>query len=242
MKLEVRGLSFAYGPKKVLDELSFSVQAGEFVSILGPSGCGKSTVLNLLAGLLRPAAGEVLVDGARVEGAGNGRFAYMPQDDLLFPWKTILQNVCLYGKIHGTEAAAREQALSHMAAFGLAGYENAYPGDLSGGMRQRAAFLRTALCSAEILLLDEPFGALDVISRGDMQDWLLSMRADLGRTALLVTHDIDEALYLSDRILVLRGSPAQIVREVDVRMEGKTRQWLYDQGALTGEIHRCIKA
>ena len=224
MKLEkVRGLSFAYGPKKVLDELSFSVQAGEFVSILGPSGCGKSTVLNLLAGLLRPAAGEVLVDGARVEGAGNGRFAYMPQDDLLFPWKTILQNVCLYGKIHGTEAAAREQALSHMAAFGLAGYENAYPGDLSGGMRQRAAFLRTALCSAEILLLDEPFGALDVISRGDMQDWLLSMRADLGRTALLVTHDIDEALYLSDRILVLRGSPAQIVREVDVRMEGKTR-------------------
>ncbi len=98
MKLEVRGLSFAYGPKKVLDDLSFSVQAGEFVSILGPSGCGKSTVLNLLAGLLRPAAGEVLVDGARVEGAGNGRFAYMPQNDLLFPWKTILQNVCLYGQ------------------------------------------------------------------------------------------------------------------------------------------------
>ena len=148
MKLEVRGLSFAYGPKKVLDDLSFSVQAGEFVSILGPSGCGKSTVLNLLAGLLRPAAGEVLVDGARVEGAGNGRFAYMPQNDLLFPWKTILQNVCLYGKIHGTEKAAREEALTHMAAFGLAGYENAYPGDLSGGMRQRAAFLRTARCSA----------------------------------------------------------------------------------------------
>ena len=242
MKLEVRGLSFAYGPKKVLDELSFSVQAGEFVSILGPSGCGKSTVLNLLAGLLRPAAGEVLVDGARVEGAGNGRFAYMPQNDLLFPWKTILQNVCLYGKIHGAEAAAREEALKHMAAFGLAGYEDAYPGDLSGGMRQRAAFLRTALCSAEILLLDEPFGALDVISRGDMQDWLLSMRAGLGRTALLVTHDIDEALYLSDRILVLRGSPAQVVREVDVRMQGKTRQWLYGQGALKGEIHRCIKA
>ena len=242
MKLEVRGMSFAYGQKKVLDGLSFSVEAGEFVSILGPSGCGKSTVLNLLAGLLRPAAGEVLVDGQRVEGAGNGRFAYMPQNDLLFPWKTILQNVCLYGKIHGAEAAAREEALKHMAAFGLAGYEDAYPGDLSGGMRQRAAFLRTALCSAEILLLDEPFGALDVISRGDMQDWLLSMRAGLGRTALLVTHDIDEALYLSDRILVLRGSPAQVVREVDVRMQGKTRQWLYGQGALKGEIHRCIKA
>ena len=129
-----------------------------------------------------------------------------------------------------------------MAAFGLAGYENAYPGDLSGGMRQRAAFLRTALCRAEILLLDEPFGALDVISRGDMQDWLLSMRAQLGRTALLVTHDIDEALYLSDRILVLRGSPARIVREVDVRRPGKTREWLYGQGALKGEIHRCIKS
>ena len=231
MKLEVRGLSFAYGPKKVLEDLSFCVEAGEFVSILGPSGCGKSTVLNLLAGLLRPAAGEVLVDNERVEGAGNGRFAYMPQDDLLFPWKTILQNVCLYGKIHGTEPAAREQALKHMAAFGLAGYENAYAGVLSGGMRQRAAFLRTALCSAEILLLDEPFGALDVISRGDMQDWLLSMRAELGRTALLVTHDIDEALYLSDRILVLLSSPAQSVREVDVRKGCKTRRCRYEQGS-----------
>lgn len=241
MKLKVSGLSFSYEQKKVLEDLSFEVKEGEFVSILGASGGGKSTVLNLLAGLLQPEAGRIEVDGKEVRGVANGHFAYMPQNDLLFPWKTILDNVCLYGKIHGGEKQMQERARKLFPAFGLAGYENAYPGDLSGGMRQRAAFLRTAMCSADIMLLDEPFGALDVISRGDMQDWLLSMRGDLGRTALLVTHDIDEAVYLSDRVLILGGSPAKIVREVDVRMDGKTREWLYAQGALKNEIHRCIR-
>lgn len=241
MKLKVSGLGFSYEQKKVLSDLSFEVNDGEFVSILGPSGGGKSTVLNLLAGLLTPEAGRIEVDGAEVRGVDNGRFAYMPQNDLLFPWKTILDNVCLYGRIHGGEKQMRERARKLFPAFGLAGYENAYPNDLSGGMRQRAAFLRTAMCSADVMLLDEPFGALDVISRGDMQDWLLSMRSELGRTALLVTHDIEEAVYLSDRVLILGGTPARIVREVDVRMKGKTRDWLYAQGALKSEIHRCIR-
>ena len=233
-KLEVRNLCFSYENKEVLRDLSFKVMPQEFVSILGASGGGKSTILNLLSGSLTPDAGEMLVDGRPFTGV-SGQFAYMPQSDLLFDWQTILENVCLYGRIHGTYANAREEAQRSFAAFGL------YPKSLSGGMRQRAAFLRTSLCSADILLLDEPFGALDVISRGDMQEWLLSMRARLSRTALLVTHDVDEAIYLSDRILVLGGNPARVMREFRVTQTNRTREWLFDQGALRGEIYRCIK-
>lgn len=239
-KLEVERLSFSYGSREVLGDLSFRVMPQEFVSILGASGGGKSTILNLLSGSLTPDAGEMRVDGAPFTGV-SGHFAYMPQSDLLFFWQTILQNVCLYGRIHGRCKEALEEAKPRFAEFGLAGCEDLYPSSLSGGMRQRAAFLRTSLCSADILLLDEPFGALDVISRGDMQDWLLSMRRRLSRTALLVTHDVDEAIYLSDRILILGGSPAHIVREFTIAQENRTREWLFDQGALRGEIYRCIK-
>ena len=136
---------------------------------------------------------------------------------------------------------AREQALQEFEAFGLKGYEQAYPYELSGGMRQRAAFLRTALCSADILLLDEPFGALDVITRNDMQDWLLKLRSELNRTMLLVTHDIEEALYLADRILILGGSPASICREISFKDCKKSREWLYDQGGLKKEIYQLLK-
>lgn len=239
-KLEVRNLSFSFSNKDVLRNLSFSVMPQEFVSILGASGGGKSTILNLLSGSLTPDSGEMLVDGKPFHGV-SGQFAYMPQSDLLFAWQTILENVCLYGRIHGRYQEAREEALKNFAAFGLSGCENLYPASLSGGMRQRAAFLRTALCSADILLLDEPFGALDVISRGDMQEWLLSMRERLSRTALLVTHDVDEAIYLSNRIIVLGGSPAHVVREFTITETHRTREWLFDQGALRGEIFRCIK-
>ena len=240
MKLEVDGVVFRYEGEPLLKGLSFSVDAGEFVSILGPSGCGKSTILNLLAGILTPEAGEMRVDGDPIRGM-SGRFAYMPQNDLLFPWKTILQNVCLHGKLHGMERAARERALALFPLFGLAGYENAYPDDLSGGMRQRAAFLRTALCDADILLLDEPFGALDVITRSDMQDWLVSMRKHLSRTCLLVTHDIDEAIFLSDRILVLGGRPADICSEHRIVEANRTREWLYGQNALRRQLHDSIR-
>ena len=125
--------------------------------------------------------------------------------------------------------------------FGLQGYENAYPDELSGGMRQRAAFLRTALCSADIMLLDEPFGALDVITRNEMQDWLLKLRSELGRTTVLVTHDIDEALYLADRIVVLGGHPASVTREIDLTGMAKSRDWLYEQTDLRKEIHNILK-
>ena len=164
MKLEISDLSFSYEDKPVLDQLSLSVREGEFVSILGPSGCGKSTILKLLTGVLKKESGSLLANGREISHPAE-HFAYMPQNDLLFPWKNILDNVCLYGRIHGSLKEAREEALKHFPAFGLSGYEYKYPDALSGGMRQRAAFLRTALCHADILLLDEPFGALDVITR-----------------------------------------------------------------------------
>ncbi len=241
MKLEISGLDFSYGGREVLRQLNLQVEEGEFVSILGASGCGKSTILKLLTGVLSPAAGTISVDGEKVQGM-TGHFAYMPQNDLLFPWKTILDNVCLYGRIHGTVEEARREAMENMAAFGLAGYEKSYPSALSGGMRQRAAFLRTALCKSDILLLDEPFGALDVITRGEMQDWLLSMRRKMNRTVVLVTHDMDEAIYLSDRILILGGHPSRVVSQLipPAPPEGRSRDWLYGQGDLRRRIHREI--
>ena len=239
-KLETRDLTFSYEGKCVLDALNLSVGEGEFVSILGPSGCGKSTFLNILAGILAAESGEVFVDGKPVKGMSS-HLAYMPQQDLLLPWKTILDNVCLYGKLHHREQQAREQAMANMATFGLAGYENSYPRELSGGMRQRAAFLRTALCEADILLLDEPFGALDVITRAEMQDWLLGMRAKLGATTVLVTHDIEEAMYLSDRILIMQGAPASFEKEIVLEQKQRDREWLFSKRELYSEIYYFLK-
>lgn len=238
-KLKAEDLCFAFDEAKILNNVNFTAAEGEFVSILGPSGCGKSTILKLLAGVLPMQGGRILVDGAPI-GQKSRHFAYMPQNDLLFSWRTILDNVCLYGQVHGHRKEAREEARKHFAGFGLAGYEDAYPSDLSGGMRQRAAFLRTSLCDADILLLDEPFGALDVISRGNMQDWLLSMRQKLGRTVLLVTHDMDEAIYLSDRILVLGGRPAAVKHIFRIEETNRSREWLYGQGELRKQIFHHI--
>ena len=239
MKLEISGLTFSYENKKIFDGLEFSIREGEFVSLLGPSGCGKSTLLKLLTGVVAPEKGHILTDGQEIRGITE-HFAYMPQNDLLFPWKTILENVCLYGRIHGGQEQVKKEALSQMGAFGLEGYENEYPSALSGGMRQRAAFLRTLLCRADILLLDEPFGALDVITRGEMQDWLLGVRARLNRTVLLVTHDMDEAIYLSDRILILDPGGGRIGSEIEIAEKNRSRDWLYSQGELRRRIYREI--
>ncbi len=240
MKLSVNGLRFSYSDKPIINDLSLNINNGEFVSILGPSGCGKSTLLNIFAGILKPQSGEILIDNKKYEKA-NQHFAYMPQNDLLLPWKTILDNVCLYGEIHHHKKEIKETALHQMEKFGLKGCENKYPDELSGGMRQRAAFLRTTLCKADIYLLDEPFGALDVITRGDMQDWLAELCSNLKKTIILVTHDTDEAIYLSDRILIL-GAPGEgIRREIVITDKNRSREWLYEQGKLRAEIHRIIK-
>lgn len=240
MKLEVKDLNISFGSTKILDDVNFHVSEGEFVAILGPSGCGKSTILKVLAGVLKNQETSVFVDGEKVNGKLN-HFAYMPQDDLLLEWKTIIDNVTLYSKIHGNQKETKQKALKEFETFGLKGYENAYPESLSGGMRQRAAFLRTALCDADILLLDEPFGALDVITRNDMQDWLLTLRKELNRTMILVTHDIEEAIYLADRILILKGRPASIQEEITFDEVSKSREWLYEQGDLKNKIYRLLK-
>lgn len=240
MKLTVTGMSFDYEDKMVLKDLTMEVAEGEFLTILGPSGVGKSTILNILSGTLPADRGEILVDGSLISGVSK-HFSYMPQDDLLLPWKTILDNVCLYGAIHGTRQQMKIRAEREFPVFGLAGYQNAYPAQLSGGMKQRAAFLRTALCEGEIMLLDEPFGALDIITRGEMQDWLLTMKEKLNRTIILVTHDIDEAIYLSDRILILNHSPAYITKEISLPETGRSREWLHQQSELRSLIYAEIR-
>lgn len=240
MKLEVQHLSFSYENKTILKQLSFSIKEGEFVSLLGPSGCGKSTILKLLTAIIPPKEGCIRVDGELISGV-SGHFAYMPQNDLLLPWKTILENVCLYGQIHHQLEETQKRAKAFFPLFGLSGYEHAYPAELSGGMRQRAAFLRTALCQADILLLDEPFGALDVITRAEMQDWLLQLRTSMNKTVLLVTHDIDEALYLSDRILILKPFPLGLTAEFQIPDRERSRDWLYTQSARRKELYHAIQ-
>lgn len=239
MKLRVESISFAYSKKKIIEELSFQVDKGEFVTILGPSGCGKSTILKLLTGLKQKQNGRILVDGKAVEGLSL-QFSYMPQEDLLLEWETVLQNVCLYQRIH-KEKYSQEEVMQQLEAFGLKGYENAYPSELSGGMRQRVAFLRTVRCDADILLLDEPFGALDVITRGEMQEWLRTLRQTVNKTVLLVTHDIDEALYLSDRILIVGGSPSKIRKEFNNETSNDARKEGTENLALRAEIYHDLK-
>ena len=239
MKLCVENLSISFDKQLILNHIDFQIRQGEFVALLGPSGCGKSTILNILAGLLSKETGIIKVDNQEIKGLSD-HFAYMPQSDLLLPWKTILDNVTLYGQINH-DSKAKENALKEFKTFGLDGYQNSYPDQLSGGMRQRAAFLRTALCKADILLLDEPFGALDVITRNDMQEWLLDLRKQYNRTTLLVTHDIDEALFLADRILILSHRPASILKEIDLSNVSKSRDWLFEQGTLKKEIFELLK-
>lgn len=241
MKVKIEDLSITFDNKKILDHLNLEISEGEFVAILGPSGCGKSTLLNIIAGILKPETGNVYVDEKKVKGISSD-FAYMPQEDLLLPWQTILDNVTLYGKLHHKKQEAKVKALQEMETFGLKGYEYAYPHELSGGMRQRAAFLRTALCDAKMMLLDEPFGALDVITRNEMQDWLLSLRHQWNRSTLLVTHDIDEALYLADRIIILSGKPATITKEINLHEIEKSRDWLFMQSDLKKELYHLLEA
>jgi ABC-type nitrate/sulfonate/bicarbonate transport system ATPase subunit len=216
VKLQLDGLTKAFGPLAVLDDVGFDVAPGEFVAVMGPSGCGKSTLFNVVAGLERPDVGRVLVDGADVTGE-VGPFAYMPQEDLLFPWRTVLANAALGLEVAGVpRGKARERARELFAPFGLAGFEDARPRQLSGGMRQRVALLRTVVQQRPVLLLDEPLGALDALTRADMQTWLAAMRARFGWTVLMVTHDVREAAFLADRVVVLSARPARVVREIDV--------------------------
>ena len=184
---------------------------GRFISLIGPSGCGKSTIFNIVAGLLQPTTGRVLINGEDATGM-IGQVGYMLQKDLLLPWRTVLDNVALGMEIRGVPIAeARERALPLLQRYGLGGFETRYPSALSGGMRQRAALLRTLLIDMDVVLLDEPFGALDAQTKSQMQEWLLQLFNDFGRTVIFVTHDVEEAIFLSDDVYVMASRPGRIV-------------------------------
>jgi ABC-type nitrate/sulfonate/bicarbonate transport system ATPase subunit len=220
VKLEVKRLTFAYEKRPVLEELSFSVASGEFVSLIGPSGSGKSTLFYLIGGLLKPSAGDILLDGQSIVGQ-RGRVGYMPQQPSLLPWRTAFENVLLAQELHGRLEPARVRELLREA--GLAEAEKRYPHELSGGMQQRVAFVRALAGQHDVLLLDEPFGSLDALTRTRMQRWLLDILEAEKRTILFITHSIEEALLLSDRILVLGSGPMRVVREITVPFARKER-------------------
>jgi ABC-type nitrate/sulfonate/bicarbonate transport system ATPase subunit len=220
----VDGLTHAFSSERageavrVLDGLSLSARPGEFVSLIGPSGCGKSTVLRVLAGLLVPDSGAACIAGRSVVGR-PGAATMQPQRDTLLPWKRCLDNALLGAVVAGVPAQrARADAAMLWDRFGLTGYEHAWPGELSGGMRQRLALLRAFLVPREVILLDEPLGALDAITRRDLQVWLEEVWEEDRRSVLLVTHDVDEAILLSDRVVVLSDRPAHLVADVAVAL------------------------
>ena len=207
--IRAEGLHRRFGPVVALDGLDLEVPQGEAVAIVGPSGCGKSTLLELLAGLQKPDAGRVV--------GGAESCAFMPQSDLLLPWRDALANAALALECSGaSKGEARRAAAPLFERFGLNDFERAYPRELSGGMRQRVAFLRTLLAGRPALLLDEPFGALDSITRASMQEWLAGALVDEPRTLVLVTHDVEEALYLADRVAIMSPRPGRVLGEIDV--------------------------
>ncbi len=207
-----------------LEDVSFKVMPGEFVTIIGVSGSGKSTLFNLCVGLLKPDEGEILIDGERPKNRA-GMVGYMPQRDLLLPWRSVLNNVLIPLEIQGVpQRESRQKALEMLAHFGLETFENEYPSALSGGMRQRAALLRTWLTGRSTLCLDEPFGALDALTRKELQNWLLRVWQEFGRTVMFITHDVEEAVYLADRVIVLSARPGKIKRELKIDLPRPRRQ------------------
>lgn len=253
--IEIKNISKTYcknGTRfTALRETSVTIEQGKFACIIGPSGCGKSTLFNIIAGLVPPSTGDIIVNGESIIGK-TGYVGYMLQKDMLLPWRTILDNVILGMEVRGvSKKEARERAFPYLEKYGLKGFENSYPFELSGGMRQRAALLRTLLYDRDIILLDEPFGALDAQTRLKMQTWLLKIWRDFRKTVLFVTHDIDEAIYLADNIYVFSTGPGYIKEIIDVNMERprqtsdmksenyqELKQHLLDQLAVSSPVFR----
>ncbi|WP_338471164.1 ABC transporter ATP-binding protein [Niallia sp. XMNu-256] len=220
--LEFKNVSFQYQtekivtPESVLNEINFHIHEGEFVSIIGASGSGKSTIFRLITGLEQPSQGEIHLNGKNTNDR-LGQIGYMPQQDLLMPWRTIMENAMLPLEIKGVPKDEAQLQISELLVeFGLRGVEHDFPSDLSGGMRQRVSFLRTVLSGSNILLLDEPFSALDAITRLTMQEWLLEQWVKWKKTILFITHDVDEALFLSDRIFILQPKPVSTIEDIKV--------------------------
>lgn len=247
-KIELRGLQKTFpvrdGTLEVLEGLSMFANLGEFVSIIGPSGCGKSTMFNIVAGLEPATGGEVFIDGEPATGK-NTHVAYMPQKDLLFPWRRVLDNTTIGLEIQGfKKKEARQRALPLFETFGLTGFEHSYPFELSGGMRQRAALLRTVVQDRSVILLDEPFGALDALTRTEMQGWLEQVWEQFKWTVFLITHDIREAIFLADRVYVLTARPASVRSVMDISIPRPrsldmiaTPEFLAMEAQLVQELH-----
>jgi ABC-type nitrate/sulfonate/bicarbonate transport system ATPase subunit len=214
--LELRGVTKTFDPVTALAGFDAAVAPGEFVTVVGPSGCGKSTLFNIVAGLEEPDAGGILRFEGRSCHAADllGRVSFMPQRDLLLPWRNVIDNAVLALEVEGVPRKdARAKALRMLPEFGLAGFESQYPHQLSGGMRQRVALMRTFLFERDLMLLDEPFGALDALTRAMMQRWLLDVWQKYRRTILFITHDVDEAIFLGDRVLVMTARPGSVKLE-----------------------------
>ena len=216
MTLVLKNVSYSFKNEEkqeneVIVHLNLEVHPGEFVSLIGKSGTGKSTILKLITGLLKQDEGEILINNKSVS---LGDVGYMPQRDLLLPWRTIIENIMLAAELQKDLHITKEEARMWLDRVGLLEYEYALPNQLSGGMRQRVAFLRTLLTGKDVLLLDEPFGALDALTKKEMQSWLLSIWQKLNKTVLFITHDLEEAVFLSDRILLLH--PNQTLEEIPV--------------------------
>lgn len=220
--LKVEGITKTFDNETIIQNISLELHEGELVSLLGVSGGGKTTLFNIISGLSLPDEGSVWIDNEEVTGK-PGNVSYMLQKDLLLPYRTILDNVALPLMIRGMKKKeAREKATPYFAEFGLQGTEKKYPAQLSGGMKQRAALLRTYLFSQKVALLDEPFSALDMLTKQAMHEWYLDVMEKIKLSTLFITHDIDEAILLSDRIYLLTGKPGQITKEIVIR-ESKPR-------------------
>lgn len=212
--LSVKNITKSFGENRIIEDVSLTLNKGELVSLLGVSGAGKTTLFNCISGIDKADSGQIILQGEDISGK-PGQISYMLQKDLLLPYKKIVENVSLPLVLSGKKKAdARECALAHFAEFGIEGTENYYPAQLSGGMRQRAALLRTYLASNGVALLDEPFSALDTITKGAMHSWYLSVMEKIDLSTIFITHDIDEAVLLSDRILILSGKPGKITDEI----------------------------
>ncbi|WP_106498243.1 ABC transporter ATP-binding protein [Lentibacillus sp. Marseille-P4043] len=212
-KLKIDNLTKSYNQNVILNDISFTVHEGEFVSILGPSGSGKSTLFHVIGGIRFPDSGTIYLDDKQINGT-KGAISYTPQSPSLLPWRSILKNVLLGAELAG--GGSEVDAMRMIERAGLKGYEHAYPHELSGGMQQRAAFIRSLLSPQSIICLDEPFSALDEFTRLEMQKWLLSIWEEDKRSILFVTHSIEEAIYLSDRVIVLTDKPATVKKEISI--------------------------
>lgn len=240
MKLQLRNISLSFKEKRVLDNISLDVDPGEFLAIIGPSGSGKSTLLHVIGGLLKPDAGKVLLDHEEITGQ-TGNISYMPQEASLFPWRTVLENALLGQEISIPGKVQKDRAKQLLERANLKQVIDAYPHELSGGMKQRVAFIRALLCPQAVICLDEPFSALDAFTRLEMQKWLLDMWGEYEQSVLFVTHDLDEAIFLADKIVMLSSNPATIKEVIPVPFKRPRKGRLLQDEAFFQFKNKLIK-